>query len=86
MIGETGSVRIGEEFSVKALSFYRQSHKGFRAGEIVVEQFPGGSSNLTYLVRVGKEYASPSAVRQPAAQFYTIYHLFPSEEPEWRTH
>ena len=36
-------MRTGEELSVKALSFYLQSHVGFRAGEIVVEQFPAAA-------------------------------------------
>lgn len=86
MVGETGSVRTAEELSVKALSFYLQSHKGFRAGEIVVEQFRAAAriSHISYeSARIGP---SPSAVRQPAVQLDNIYDLLSLEEHEWRTH
>src|SRR4026207_1329151 len=55
-MGETTSVRLGEELAVKTLSLYLQSHTTeIRAGEIIVEQFPAGSSNLTYLIKVGEQ-------------------------------
>ena len=46
---DTAQVRPGEELDTKALSRY------LNKGEVVLEQFPGGHSNLTYLVRAGGE-------------------------------
>ncbi|MDI1240532.1 MAG: phosphotransferase family protein [bacterium] len=55
-MGETSFVRVGEELPVKALSLYLQSHTtNIDGGAITVEQFPAGSSNLTYLIRIGNE-------------------------------
>ncbi|MEP7149685.1 MAG: phosphotransferase family protein [Acidobacteriota bacterium] len=54
---ETTSVRAGEELPLGALSRYLRSHTNFTAGEFTVEQFPAGSSNLTYLIKAGgQEY------------------------------
>jgi len=52
---ETTSVRAGEEISVEDLSRYLESHSKLPAGDITIEQFPAGSSNLTYLVRTGSD-------------------------------
>lgn len=52
MSRETTSVRTGEELNVEALSRYLKSQSKLRAGDIRIEQFPAGSSNLTYLVAV----------------------------------
>ncbi|HUR99820.1 MAG TPA: phosphotransferase family protein [Pyrinomonadaceae bacterium] len=52
---ETTSVRAGEEISVEGLSRYIESKSNLPAGEVSIEQFPAGSSNLTYLVRIGSE-------------------------------
>src|SRR5688500_4700532 len=52
---ETTSVRAGEEISVEDLSRYLESQSNFPAGDITIEQFPAGSSNLTYLVRSGSD-------------------------------
>jgi len=52
---ETTSVRAGEEISVDDLSRYLESQSKLPAGEICIEQFPAGSSNLTYLVRIGSD-------------------------------
>lgn len=51
-MGETRPVRIGEEINLKRLAIFLSSEIGLAFGEIAVEQFPAGSSNLTYLVRV----------------------------------
>jgi aminoglycoside phosphotransferase (APT) family kinase protein len=51
---ETTSVRAGEEINVEALSRYLESHLNLPTGNVVVDQFPAGSSNLTYLVRAGE--------------------------------
>ncbi len=55
MNGETTSVRAGEEISVEDLSRYLASQLNYPAGDICIEQFPAGSSNLTYLVGTGSE-------------------------------
>ncbi len=46
---DTAPVRPGEELDTGALGRY------LNQGDVVVEQFPGGHSNLTYLVRAGGE-------------------------------
>ena len=46
-------MRAGEEIDVVQLAAYLRSEFDASAGEITVEQFPAGSSNLTYLMRVG---------------------------------
>lgn len=48
---ETEAIRQGEELSIQNLSKYLGKQLG--GGEITIEQFPGGSSNLTYLVHIG---------------------------------
>jgi len=52
---ETRPVREGEELSIDALCEYLGRELGIGEKEIEVEQFPAGSSNLTYLVRLGDE-------------------------------
>jgi aminoglycoside phosphotransferase (APT) family kinase protein len=53
MMRETQTVRTGEEIDIRALRDFLQGQLGLTGGEIEVEQFPAGSSNLTYLVRTG---------------------------------
>lgn len=55
MTRETTSVRAGEELSVENLGRYIEAQSNLPATEITVEQFPAGSSNLTYLVRIGSD-------------------------------
>ncbi|MGB2751044.1 MAG: phosphotransferase family protein [Pyrinomonadaceae bacterium] len=50
---ETKPVRAGEELDIERLSGYLARQMPSASGEIIVEQFPAGSSNLTYLVRIG---------------------------------
>ncbi len=57
MTKETQPVRTGEEIEIDPLRAYLRTELGLVGDEIEVEQFPAGSSNLTYLVRVeGGEY------------------------------
>lgn len=50
------AVRPGEELDIKALAAYLEAEVGV-VGAVSVEQFPGGHSNLTYLVHHGdREY------------------------------
>lgn len=49
------SVRPGEELDLTALAAYLTAHLAEASGSLVVEQFPGGYSNLTYLLRLGAQ-------------------------------
>jgi aminoglycoside phosphotransferase (APT) family kinase protein len=54
---ETSNVRFGEELDEKGLSGFLTGELRISADEIVVRQFPAGSSNLTYLVEAdGREF------------------------------
>ena len=52
---ETEPVRPGEELDVERLRAFLSSKADLASGPIAVEQFPAGSSNLTYLVRIGED-------------------------------
>lgn len=47
------NVRPGEELDAPRLSAYLAEHLPGASGLLTVEQFPGGYSNLTYLLRLG---------------------------------
>jgi aminoglycoside phosphotransferase (APT) family kinase protein len=50
---DTSAVRRGEELNASALADYLKGKiEGVEQG-ISVEQFPGGHSNLTYLLKIG---------------------------------
>jgi aminoglycoside phosphotransferase (APT) family kinase protein len=81
-----GPVRAGEELPVDRLAPWLRQALGSPDGEVRVEQFPGGHSNLTYLVRVdGRE----AVLRRPPAgskvrtahdmgrEFLVLSHLAP---------
>ena len=53
MARETTDIRKGEEIDLAALEDYL-SGRGL-AGSIEISQFPAGSSNLTYLIKIGDE-------------------------------
>jgi aminoglycoside phosphotransferase (APT) family kinase protein len=53
VLDEARSVRQGEELDVAALRSYLDEVAPELKGEIQVQQFPSGHSNLTYLLRVG---------------------------------
>jgi len=50
---DTTDVRAGEELDRENLIEYLHSELSEPGGEIVIEQFPAGSSNLTYLIKLG---------------------------------
>ena len=59
---DAAPVRCGEELDLKGLDQYLRGQLGQLAGveidapsQIEIEQFPGGHSNLTYLVRFGEQ-------------------------------
>jgi aminoglycoside phosphotransferase (APT) family kinase protein len=53
-MSETNQVRQGEELDAGRLSLWLADRLP-TGGDVVVEQFPAGSSNLTYLISVGGE-------------------------------
>ena len=54
---ETFAARPGEEIDAGSLGSYLHHHLSVASDALEIEQFPAGSSNLTYLVRVnGAEY------------------------------
>jgi aminoglycoside phosphotransferase (APT) family kinase protein len=66
---ETIRVREGEGFDLEAVERYlRENIAGLPAGELEVEQFPSGASNLTYLLHIGSgggESAWEGVLRRP---------------------
>src|SRR5262245_12948477 len=60
---DTKPVRSSEQLDWDALDRYVRAKLGFDAkASLTVEQFPGGHSNLTYLLRFGKQ---EFAMRRP---------------------
>lgn len=55
MIDSTRPVRPGEEIDAAALAVWLKSRLPGIEGPIAIEQFPGGHSNLTYLLRFGDD-------------------------------
>jgi aminoglycoside phosphotransferase (APT) family kinase protein len=53
MPAETASPRPGEELDAAAVADYLASVLPELTGEVSITQFPGGASNLTYLVEIG---------------------------------
>jgi aminoglycoside phosphotransferase (APT) family kinase protein len=51
--GDTKPIRPGEEVDVRALESYLRPRLPESSGALVIEQFPHGHSNLTYLLRCG---------------------------------
>lgn len=52
LVDESAKVRAGEELDVAALEPYLREQLEMPGGAFAVEQFPGGHSNLTYLIRI----------------------------------
>ncbi|MGH7282642.1 MAG: phosphotransferase family protein [Polyangiaceae bacterium] len=52
IVDRTRAVRQGEELDVGKLTAYLDAHLEGGAKRVLVEQFPGGHSNLTYMIRV----------------------------------
>ncbi|GGR08841.1 phosphotransferase family protein [Deinococcus ruber] len=65
---DTAAVRPGEELNLDALHGYLAAHLPGGVGTLEVRQFPGGHSNLTYLLKVGDtEYVLRRAPMGPVA-------------------
>jgi aminoglycoside phosphotransferase (APT) family kinase protein len=54
-VDASAPVRKGEELDAGRLGVYLAAELGRPAGQVAIEQFPQGFSNLTYLVRCGDE-------------------------------
>jgi aminoglycoside phosphotransferase (APT) family kinase protein len=52
-IDEAGPVRDGEQIDEARLGAYLAAHLAGASGPLIVEQFPHGHSNLTYLIHLG---------------------------------
>lgn len=50
---EATDIRPGEEIDTEGLAAYLRTRMALGSDQIRIEQFPGGSSNLTYLISVG---------------------------------
>ncbi|WP_020407374.1 phosphotransferase family protein [Hahella ganghwensis] len=50
LVDSAGAVRSGEELDVKAIDHYMKQVVPGLTGELKITQFPGGASNLTYLL------------------------------------
>ena len=50
---DSAPVRTGEELDVEALRTYLNQALGSDGSSLEIRQFPGGHSNLTYLIRYG---------------------------------
>jgi len=61
-MSDTKPIRQGEELNAENLSRYLREELDLETGEIEISQFPGGSSNLTYCVRIG---AGEYVLRRP---------------------
>jgi aminoglycoside phosphotransferase (APT) family kinase protein len=54
-MNDTKPIRSGEELSVENLQTYLRENLNLITDEIKISQFPGGSSNLTYCIKIGDE-------------------------------
>lgn len=48
-------IRKGEELDLQKLEAYLQANLEGGSGKLTVDQFPGGASNLTYMIRLGEQ-------------------------------
>jgi aminoglycoside phosphotransferase (APT) family kinase protein len=58
------AVRAGEELDIERLAGYLHQHLDDVRGPLGIEQFPGGFSNLTYLLRLGDPSTGSGPVRE----------------------
>lgn len=54
-MSDTKPIRQGEELNAENLRAFLRENLDVNAGEIEISQFPGGSSNLTYCVKISSE-------------------------------
>ena len=53
-MNDTKPIRQGEELNAAGLAEFLRENLGFNTDEIEISQFPGGSSNLTYCIKIGE--------------------------------
>ena len=95
MVPEVAPIRAGEEIDVAALAEYLRDKVDGAERDVRVEQFPGGHSNLTYLVRAGDhEYVlrrpplgpvAPKA-HDMAREFHVLEAVHPVYQPAPRVY
>ncbi len=90
LLDNTADIREGEELDVGRLEPYLREQLGVPGGTFDVEQFPGGHSNLTYLVRLnGKEMvlrrppfgSKVKAAHDMGREHFVLSHLHPVYDP-----
>lgn len=54
-IDKATEIRKGEELDIPALEAYLLENLAQGSGKLAIDQFPGGASNLTYLIRLGEQ-------------------------------
>ncbi len=54
-MSDTGNIRAGEELNAENLQTFLREKFNEKTDEIEIAQFPGGSSNLTYCVKIGAD-------------------------------
>ena len=53
-MNDTKPIRHGEELNAENLQLFLRENLGVKIDEIEISQFPAGSSNLTYAIRIGE--------------------------------
>ena len=53
-MSDTKPIRQGEELNAENLTEFLRENLDLKNGEIEIAQFPAGSSNLTYSVKIGE--------------------------------
>jgi len=85
-IDQSGPVRAGEELDLVSLTPYLKQHLPQLDCPVVVEQFPSGFSNLTYLLRIGQREvvlrrppvgAKIKSAHDMSREYRILSHLYP---------
>ena len=85
-IDQPGPVRAGEELDLDSLTSYLKQHLPQLDGPVVVEQFPSGFSNLTYLLKLGQRElvlrrppvgAKIKSAHDMSREYRILSHLYP---------
>jgi len=54
-LDKAGAIRKGEELDIPSLEKYLLENIQGAKGPLIIDQFPGGASNLTYLIKLGNQ-------------------------------
>jgi len=85
-IDQPAPVRVGEELDLVGLTSYLKQQLPQLDGPVVVEQFPSGFSNLTYLLRIGRREvvlrrppvgAKIKSAHDMSREYRILSHLYP---------